>query len=50
MDVFEGAWDNLPPAWGFVDEEKTILSDYPKAEVQAMLNLIESPAFWNLPL
>ena len=50
LDVFEGAWDNLPPAWGFVDEEQTMPSDYPKAEVQAMLNLMESPAFWNLPL
>jgi hypothetical protein len=50
LDVFEGAWDNLPLAWGFVDGEQTMSSDYPKAEVQAMLNLIESPAFWNLPL
>ena len=50
LAVWSTAWDNLPTAWGFKDEEQTIPSNYPKAEVQAMLNLIESPDFWNLPL
>ena len=50
MDVFNNASGYLPPAWNFVDEEQTMPSDYPKAEVRAMLHLIESPAFWNLPL
>ena len=50
LDVFDSAWDTLPLAWGFVDQEQTMSSNFPKAEVQAMLNLIESPDFWNLPL
>ena len=49
LEVFDSTWNNVPPAWSFVDEEQTVPSNYPKAEVQAMLNLIESPDFWNLP-
>lgn len=49
LEVYDSAWDTVPPAWGFVDTEQTVPSNYPKAEVQAMLNLIESPDFWNLP-
>ena len=33
LKVWDSAWDNLPPAWGFVDEEQTVPSNYPKAEV-----------------
>lgn len=50
LEVWGSAWDNLPPAWGFVDDEKTILSDYPKAGIRAMLDLLESPDFWNPPI
>ena len=50
LAVWGRAWDTLSPAWGFADEEQTMPSNYPKAEVRAMLNLIESPDFWNLPL
>ena len=50
LEVFDSTWNNVPPAWSFVDEEQTVPSNYPKAAVQAMLNLIESPDFWNLPL
>ena len=50
LEVWGDAWNNLPPAWGFIDEVQTVDSNYPAAEVQAMLNSIESPDFWNLPL
>ncbi len=50
LEVWGSAWDNLPPAWGFMDEEQTMPSNYPKAKVRAMLDLIESPDFWNLPV
>ena len=50
LAVWGRAWDTLPPAWGFADEEQTMPSNYPETEVRAMLNLIESPDFWNLPL
>lgn len=49
LEVCDRAWDTVPPAWDFVDTEQTVPSDYPIAEVRAMLNLIESPDFWNLP-
>ncbi len=42
-------WDTVSTAWNFVDTEQTVPSNYPIAEVRAMLNLIESADFWNLP-
>lgn len=50
LEVWGDAWNNLPLAWGFIDEEQTMPSNYPAAEVQAMLNSIESADFWNLPV
>jgi hypothetical protein len=45
----DDAWNNLPATWHFVDSEQTLPTDYPKADVWAMLERIESPTFWNLP-
>ena len=49
MEVWEQAWNNLPLAWNFVDLEQTVPYAYPRAEAMAMLDLAQSPDFWNLP-
>lgn len=49
LEVWEHAWNNLPSAWNFVDLEQTVPYAYPMAEVVAMLDLAQSPDFWNLP-
>ena len=49
MEVWEQAWNNLPLAWNFVDLEQTVPYAYPRAKVMAMLDLAQSPDFWNLP-
>ena len=49
LPELDAAWNNLPPAWQFVDVEQTIPTGYPKAAVWALLQRLETPDFWNLP-
>lgn len=49
LATWDSAWNNVPPSWSFIDEEQTVASNYPQAEVKALLRLVESPSFWNLP-
>jgi hypothetical protein len=49
MAVWQDACDNLPSAWGFIDVEETLPTEYPFAHVKAILDLAQTEDFWTLP-
>ncbi|MDI9335130.1 MAG: hypothetical protein QM533_12225 [Cytophagales bacterium] len=47
--AWQAACDNLPSAWAYIDTEQTIPTEYPFAQIKAILNSAQDNSFWTLP-